>query len=50
MVFAPYYENAMLGGNKIGDHSAPFVVGGGTPYSVALIVVDEKYAIQAKNN
>lgn len=46
MVFAPYYENAMLGGNDPGGH-APFVAGGGSPWSVALIVVDEKLAVKA---
>jgi hypothetical protein len=47
MVYAPYYENAMLGGNEGGGH-APFVAGGGTPYSIVLIVVDANLAIKAR--
>lgn len=46
MVYAPYYENATLGGNALGGHAAPFVAGSGTPYSTVLIVVDDKLAIQ----
>ena len=46
MVYVPYYTNAMLGGNQPGR--APFVVGGGTPYATALIVVDDKLAIMAR--
>lgn len=48
MVYVPYYENSLLGGNKVGDHSAPFVVGERSPYSVAIVAVDEKFAIKAK--
>jgi hypothetical protein len=47
MVYAPYYENAMLGGNELGGH-APFVAGGGSPYSVVVIPVDDKFAIMAR--
>ena len=46
MVYAPYYENSMLGGNDPGGH-APFVAGDGSPYSVVLVVVDDKLAIKA---
>jgi hypothetical protein len=46
MIYAPYYENATLGANEIGGHSAPFVAGSGTPYSTVLIVVDDKLAIK----
>lgn len=48
MVYAPYYENAMLGGNELGGRHAPFVAGGGTPYSTVLIVVDDELAIRAE--
>jgi hypothetical protein len=48
MVYAPYYENSMLGGNEIGEHTAPFVVGGATPFSIAIIAVDQKLAIKAR--
>jgi hypothetical protein len=47
MVYAPYYENAALGGNPPGSHSAPFVIGSGTPYAIALIAVDDEHAIEA---
>lgn len=48
MIYAPYYENSMLGGNEVGKHAAPFVVGDGTPFSTILIAVDEKLAIKAR--
>jgi hypothetical protein len=47
MVYAPYYQNSMLGGNEVGGH-APFVAGGGTPFSTVLIVVDDTFAIKAR--
>jgi hypothetical protein len=50
MVYAPYYENAMLGSNALGGHSAPFVAGSGTPYSTVLIVVDDKLAIKQRGD
>jgi hypothetical protein len=48
MVYAPYYENETLGGNEMGGHAAPFVAGSGTPYSIVLIVLDDKLAIKPK--
>jgi len=46
MVFAPYYDNAMLGGNEAGV--VPFVNDdAGTPFTVVLIPVDSKLAIRA---
>jgi hypothetical protein len=48
MVYAPNYDNATLGSNEMGGHSAPFVAGGGTPYSVVIIVVDDALAIRAR--
>jgi hypothetical protein len=47
MVYAPYYENSTLGSNEPGAR-APFVAGGGTPYSTVLIAVDDKLAIKAQ--
>lgn len=47
MVYAPYYENRLLGNNPLGSHTTPFVVGGGTPYCIVMIVVDDKLAIKA---
>jgi len=48
MIYAPYYENATLGGNALGGHAAPFVAGSGTPYSTVLIVLDDKLAIKPR--
>jgi hypothetical protein len=50
MVYAPYYENATLGGNELGGHAAPFVAGSGSPYSTVLIVVDDALAIHPSGN
>jgi hypothetical protein len=48
MVFAPHYENAMLGGNDFAK-PIPFVSDdGGTPFAVAVIPVDDKLAIKAR--
>jgi len=47
MVFSPYYENSMLGGNEFGA-PLPFVSDdAGTPFAVVLIPVDERLAIKA---
>lgn len=47
MVFTPYYENAMLGGNAFGG-PAPFVSDdAGTPFTVTVIPVDHALAIKA---
>lgn len=47
MVFAPYYENAMLGNNPFGG-PAPFVSDdAGTPFTVTVIPVDHSLAIKA---
>ena len=47
MVFAPYYDNAMLGGNEVGV--VPVVNDdAGTPFTVIVIPVDGKLAIKAK--
>ncbi|MGH2395449.1 MAG: hypothetical protein ACRDFW_00355 [bacterium] len=49
MVYAPYYENSMLGGNEVGG-SAPFVGDAtGTPFNVVVIPVDDKLAVKAKS-
>jgi hypothetical protein len=47
MVFAPYYDNAMLGGNEAGV--APVVNDdAGTPFTVIVIPVDGTLAIKAQ--
>jgi hypothetical protein len=48
MVYTPYYDNAMLGGNELGGE-APFVGDdAGTPFAVSIIRVDEQLAIKAR--
>jgi hypothetical protein len=47
MIFAPYYENSMLGGNEFG-HALPQVSDdAGTPFTVVVIPVDHSLAIKA---
>jgi hypothetical protein len=49
MVYAPYYENSMLGGNEVGG-SAPFVGDAtGTPFNVVVIPVDDKLAVKVRS-
>jgi len=48
MVFAPYYQNSMLGGNEFG-HVLPQVSDdAGTPLTVVVIPVDQSLAIKAR--
>lgn len=48
MVFSPYADNAMLGGNPFGS-SLPFVTDdGGTPFAVVVIPVEDGLAIPAR--
>jgi hypothetical protein len=46
MVYTPYYENSMLGGNQPG---ALPIVGddAGTPFAVTVIPVDHELAVKA---
>lgn len=47
MVYTPYYENSMLGGNEV--HSGLPVVGdSGTPFAVTVIPVDDRLAVKAR--
>ena len=47
MVFAPYYDNAMLGGNEPG--AVPIVNDdAGTPFAVIVVPVDGKLAIKSQ--
>lgn len=47
MVYTPYYENAMLGGNEFGGE-LPFVSDdAGTPFAVTVIPVDHALAVKA---
>jgi len=48
MIFAPYYENSMLGGNEFG-HALPQVSDdAGTPFTVVVVPVDHGLAIKAQ--
>jgi hypothetical protein len=48
MVYAPNYDNSMLGGNEVGGHLPSLSDDAGTPFSVVVIPVDEKLAIHAR--
>jgi hypothetical protein len=48
MVYAPYYDNAMLGGNQFGS-MLPFVSDdAGTPFAVTVIPVAPQLAVKAR--
>jgi hypothetical protein len=47
MVYTPYYENSMLGGNEP-DSRLPIVGNGGTQFAVTVIPVDDRLAVKAK--
>ena len=47
MVYTPYYENSMLGGNEP-DSGLPMVINVGTPFAVTVIPVDDRLAVKAK--
>ena len=48
MVFAPYYENAMVGGNEFGSPLPQVTDDAGTPFTVVVIPVDHELAIEAE--
>ena len=48
MIFAPYYENAMVGGNPFGSPLPQVTDDGGTPFTVVVIPVDDRLAIRAR--
>jgi hypothetical protein len=50
MVFAPYYENSMLGGNELGSALPQVTDDARTPFTVVIIPVDDRLAITAKQN
>jgi hypothetical protein len=45
MVFAPYYENSMVGGNPFGSALPQLTDDAGTPFAVVVVPVDDKLAI-----
>jgi hypothetical protein len=48
MVFSPYYENSMVGGNEFGSALPQLSDDAGTPFAVVVIPVDDRLAIKAK--
>lgn len=46
MVFAPYYDNAMVGGNAFGTSLPQVTDDAGTPFTVVVIPVDDKLAVK----
>jgi hypothetical protein len=46
MVFAPYYENATLGGNEFGTPLPQVSDDAGTPFTVVVIPVDNSLAVR----
>jgi hypothetical protein len=49
MIFAPYYENSMMGGNEFGAPLPQVSDDAGTPFTVVVIPVDHKLAIKAQS-
>ena len=47
MIYAPGYENTMLGSNEMGSHLPAVGDDAGTPFAVVLVPVDDKLAINA---
>jgi hypothetical protein len=47
MVFTPYYENSMLGGNE-SDSGLPVVSDSGTPFAVTVIPMDDRLGVKAR--
>jgi hypothetical protein len=46
MVFAPYYDNAMVGGNAFGTPLPQVTDDAGTPFAVVVIPVDDTLAVK----
>jgi hypothetical protein len=49
MVFAPKYENAMLGGHEFGSPLPQVSDDAGTPFTVVVIPVDDKLAVTSRS-
>ncbi|PYV63990.1 MAG: hypothetical protein DMG97_36285 [Acidobacteria bacterium] len=50
MVFAPYYENSMVGGNQFGSPLPQLSDDAGTPFAVVVIPVDDRLAIRSQQH
>ncbi len=49
MLFAPYYNNSMVGGNPCRITVSSVLRRRGTPFSVVVIPVDDKLAVGRRN-
>ncbi|HEV8591803.1 MAG TPA: hypothetical protein VGQ55_06850 [Pyrinomonadaceae bacterium] len=47
MIFAPYYQNSMIGGNEFGSPLPQVSDDAGTPFTVIVIPVDHMLAVKA---
>jgi hypothetical protein len=47
MIYAPYYENSMLGGHAPASGLPSVVINEGSPFALVVVAVDDKYAIDA---
>jgi hypothetical protein len=50
MVFAPYYDNALLGGNEFGSPLPQLSDDAGTPFAVVVIPVDHTLAVKTRGD
>jgi hypothetical protein len=48
MVFCPYYENSMIGGNEFGSLLPQVSDDAGTPFTVVVIPIDDRLAVKAR--
>jgi hypothetical protein len=48
MIFAPFYENAMVGGNAFGSPLPQVSDDAGTPFTVVVIPVDDRLAVKVR--
>jgi len=48
MVFCPYYENSMVGGNEFGSLLPQVSDDTGTPFTVVVIPIDDRLAGKAR--
>jgi len=46
MIFAPYYDNAMIGGSAFGSPLPQVTDDAGTPFTVVVVPVDPKLAVK----
>jgi len=49
MIFAPNYENPMIGGNEMGSHLPAVSDDAGTPFAVIVIPVSDELAVKIRH-